>query len=142
MSTRSFKYMFVEAKCTRQISLAGPGWIRTGTPGDKWKIFVYSVNTYEPETAEETVNAQFAQYDRKGLSTITSEDLGDWIDAKAPHLSDEQIDHLVEGADIDGDGIINYKAYLALVCQRILKLNSAPLKVIKSIKIKGLSGAR
>lgn len=93
-------------------------------------FLIQHINTYEPETAEETVTAQFAQYDPKGLSTITSEDLGDWIDAKAPHLSDEQIDHLVEGADIDGDGEINYRAYLALVCQRILKLNSAPLKEV------------
>ena len=40
-----------------------------------------------------------------------------------------KIDHLVDGADIDGDGDINYVAYAQLVCRKILHLDSKPLKV-------------
>ena len=42
---------------------------------------------------------------------------------------EEEIEHLVDGADIDGDGEINYNAYTKLICQKILNLKSEPLKV-------------
>jgi Ca2+-binding EF-hand superfamily protein len=71
-----------------------------------------------------------AKFDPKDESIISGDDLFEWICSVAPNLSDEDIEHLVEGADIDGDGQINYKAYLSLVCDKILKLDSKPLKVI------------
>ena len=34
----------------------------------------------------------------------------------------DMIESLVDGADIDGDGDINYVAYTQLCCRKILKL--------------------
>ena len=44
-------------------------------------------------------------------------------------MTEEEVDYLVDGADIDGDGDINYVAYSHLVCRKILKLDSRPLRV-------------
>ena len=73
--------------------------------------------------------AEFAKFDPKGTSIINADDLGDWIYDQSPNLSDEEIEQLVEGADVDGDGSVNYKAYIHLVCQKILKLDDKALKV-------------
>ena len=87
------------------------------------------MNKRNQKTAESDIASEFAKYDPKNTSIISADDLADWIDEQAPHLSDEEIENLVEGADVDGDGSVNYKAYLHLVCQKILKLDSRALQV-------------
>ena len=73
--------------------------------------------------------SEFEKYDPKKTTEISHDDLADWIDLQAPHLTDEEIDHLIDGADVDGDGKINYKAYANLICNKILKMDSKPLQV-------------
>ena len=75
---------------------------------------------------------EFEKYDPKKTTEISHDDLADWIDMQAPHLTDEEIDHLIDGADVDGDGKINYKAYANLICNKILKMDSKPLQVNKT----------
>ena len=53
----------------------------------------------------------------------------EWIEEHYPNMDEDDVDFLVEGADIDGDGEVNYKAYAQLVCRKILHVESAPLKV-------------
>ena len=43
-------------------------------------------------------------------------------------MDEDAIEYLIEGADSDGDGDINYVAYVNLVCKKLLKMDSAPLK--------------
>ena len=61
---------------------------------------------------------------------MSTDQLFDWIDHQNPDFPTELIDELVEGADIDGDGKINYVAYTQLICRNILKLDSDVLKVL------------
>lgn len=60
---------------------------------------------------------------------ITSDGLFEWIDSQYPEMSEEEIEHLVDGADIDGDGNVNFVAYANIVCEKILNLSSAALQV-------------
>ena len=60
---------------------------------------------------------------------MSADGLFEWIDNYYPDLSEEEIDHLVDGADIDGDGKINFVAYSNIVCDKILNLNDAALEV-------------
>jgi len=57
-----------------------------------------------------------------GNTTIESDALYDWIEETYPDLDEDLIESLVDGADIDGDGDINYVAYTQLCCRKILKL--------------------
>ena len=59
---------------------------------------------------------------------ISADQLFEWIEDHYPELSEDEIVELVDGADINGDGDVNYAAYTKLVCQTILKLDSEPLK--------------
>ena len=38
-------------------------------------------------------------------------------------LNEEVLDDLIDGADIDGDGIIDYKKHLNLIANTLLQLN-------------------
>ena len=40
-----------------------------------------------------------------------------------PSLNEEVLDDLIDGADIDGDGIIDYKKHLNLIANTLLQLN-------------------
>ena len=91
-------------------------------------LFLNSVNEKNPETAEKELIAEWAAYTKGDDASISADDVYDWIEYYYPEMTIEQIDHLVDGADIDGDGDINYVAYAELVCRKILHLDSKPLK--------------
>jgi len=94
-----------------------------------WLTFmIQNVNKRNQSTAEADMMAEFEKFDPKSTSIINADDLGDWIYDQSPNLSDDEIEQLVEGADVDGDGSVNYKAYVHLVCQKILKLDDKALK--------------
>ena len=63
---------------------------------------------------------------------MTSDGLFEWIDSEYPEMSEEEIEHLVDGADIDGDGNVNFVAYANIVCEKILNLSSAALQVLNT----------
>ena len=96
---------------------------------EDWFTFDFiSVNEKNPETAERELVAEWAAYTKGDDVSISADDVYDWIEYYYPEMTIEQIDHLVDGADIDGDGDINYVAYAELVCRKILHLDSKPLK--------------
>ena len=86
------------------------------------------MNQKDPKNAEKELVASLAEY---GIDNhnMSADGLFDWIDNYYPDLSEEEIDHLVDGADIDGDGNINFVAYSNIVCDKILNLNDAALEV-------------
>ena len=47
---------------------------------------------------------------------------------KYPDMDEDDIEALMDGADINGDGDINYVAYVKLVCRQILRIDSTPLQ--------------
>ena len=83
----------------------------------------------DPNTAEAELIAEWSAYAKEGEIAITADDVYDWIEYYYPEMTIQQVDHLVDGADIDGDGDINFVAYARLVCRKILHLDSKPLKV-------------
>ena len=87
------------------------------------------MNQKNPETAEAELVAEWSAYAKDGDISISADDVYDWIEYYYPEMTIDQIDHLVDGADIDGDGDINFVAYAQLVCRKILHLDSVPLKV-------------
>lgn len=89
---------------------------------------IHNINKRDPLTAEESLIAELAAYDSKNTHNVSIDQLFDWIDHQNPDFPTELIDELVEGADIDGDGKINYIAYTQLICRNILKLDSEALK--------------
>ena len=86
------------------------------------------MNKKNPSTAEAELTAEWAAYSTDGSTVISADSVFEWIEDHYPDFSDEQIEALVDGADINGDGDVNYAAYTKLVCQTILKLDSEPLK--------------
>ena len=86
------------------------------------------MNKKNPATAEAELPAEWAKYSTDGSTVISADSVFEWIEDHYPEFSEEQIEALVDGADINGDGDVNYAAYTKLVCQTILKLNSEPLK--------------
>ena len=94
----------------------------------KAKLQLLLVNQKDPKNAEKELVASLAEY---GIDNhnMSADGLFDWIDNYYPDLSEEEIDHLVDGADIDGDGNINFVAYSNIVCDKILNLNDAALEV-------------
>ena len=86
------------------------------------------MNKKNPATAEAELTAEWAAYSTDGSTVISADAVYEWIEDNYPDFSDEQIEALVDGADINGDGDVNYAAYTNLVCNTILKLDSKPLK--------------
>merc|ERR1712130_183921 len=75
-----------------------------------WLTFmIQNVNKRNQSTAEADMMAEFEKFDPKSTSIINADDLGDWIYDQSPNLSDDEIEQLVEGADVDGDGVISQK---------------------------------
>ena len=86
------------------------------------------VNTKDPLTAEADIIREFSEYGEQP-SVISADQLFEWIEDHYPDMDEDAIEVLVDGADIDGDGDINYVEYSKLVCRQILHLDSTPLKV-------------
>ena len=89
------------------------------------------MNKKNPSTAEAEFTAEWAAYSTDGSAVISADSVFEWIEDHYPDLDEDTIEHLVDGADIDGDGDINYVEYSKLVCRQILHLDSTPLKVRK-----------
>ena len=83
---------------------------------------VYLVQSKNPTTAEEDVIREICIF-ANGEQTISKNGLEDWMYKIHPEFDDDLLEHLADGADVDGDDDIHYSAYVRLVCQQILNLN-------------------
>ena len=68
----------------------------------------------ESDTEEEIIQA-FRVFDKDGNGTISANELRHIMSTLGEKLSDDEIEQMIQEADIDGDGYINYEEFVRLM---------------------------
>jgi len=68
----------------------------------------------DTDTEEEIIQA-FRVFDKDGNGTISSNELRHIMSTLGEKLSDDEIEQMIQEADIDGDGYINYEEFVRLM---------------------------
>ncbi len=68
------------------------------------------------DTDEEMMSA-FRQFDTDGNGRISRAELKATMSQMCGGLSDEQVDHIIEEVDKDGDGEINYEEFVTMMAK-------------------------
>lgn len=78
--------------------------------------FVILMNKRSKETdAEEEVINAFKVLDKDGQGTISSTELRHIMTTMGDKLTDEEVDEMINEADFDGNGIINYEEFVRMM---------------------------
>lgn len=73
------------------------------------EFLVMMVKKMKDSDPEEDMRAAFQVFDRNGNGFISAAELRHIMTNLGERLTDDQIDEMMRVADIDGDGLINYK---------------------------------
>lgn len=74
-------------------------------------LMLVANNTRKPDTEEEVV-ASFKSFDKENNGFIPAAELRHVMMNIGEKLSDEEVDVMIQEADIDGDGQINYEEFV------------------------------
>ena len=66
---------------------------------------------------EEELRARFTLFDKDGNGLITRDELRDVMTQLGEKMSEDDIDEMIEDADKNGDGMINYEEFVAYMMQ-------------------------
>ena len=72
-------------------------------------------------THEQTVEFRhaFAIFDKDGDGTIDSSELGSVMNSLRQKLTDAELETMINQADIDGDGTINFEEFLIMMAKKL-----------------------
>ena len=68
----------------------------------------------ESDTEEEIIQA-FRVFDKDGNGTISANELRHIMSTLGEKLSDDEIEQMIQEADIDGDGYINFQEFVSMM---------------------------
>ncbi|KAI4602872.1 hypothetical protein LQW54_001836 [Pestalotiopsis sp. IQ-011] len=71
----------------------------------------------EPSDAEKELREAFKVFDRDNSGTISAAELRNVLSSLGEDLTDEQIDEMIQSADKDGNGAIDYDEFALLMTQ-------------------------
>ena len=78
--------------------------------------FVIIMQKRSKETdPEEEIIAAFRVFDKEGNGTLSTKELRHVMTTIGDKLTDEEVDQMIEEADIDGDGTINYEEFVRMM---------------------------
>ena len=64
---------------------------------------------------EEEIIAAFRVFDKDGNGTLGTKELRHIMTSIGDKLTDEEVDQMIDEADIDGDGVINYEEFVRMM---------------------------
>jgi calmodulin len=71
----------------------------------------------ESEAEEEVINA-FRVFDNDNDGVISASELRHYMTSLGDKLTDEEVDHMIREADVDGNGYINYEEFVRIMMIR------------------------
>ncbi len=92
-----------------EVDLDGNGYI-------DFNEFVMIMHKRSKESdPEEDVISAFRVFDKEGNGTISTKELRHIMTTIGDKLTDEEVNQMIEEADIDGDGVINYEEFVRMM---------------------------
>ncbi|CAK8679678.1 unnamed protein product [Clavelina lepadiformis] len=68
--------------------------------------------------SEKEVREAFRVFDRDGNGYITAAQLRQFMTNLGEKLTDEEVDEIIEEADVDGDGQVNYEEFIRMMTMK------------------------
>lgn len=89
---------------------------------EEWKNCFYNVQNQRALIAESEsyggVKDAFEQWDQDGDGVITKEELGSVLQELNPDITEEHIDQMLQAADVNQDGVVDYQEFIAWLYNR------------------------
>ena len=77
-------------------------------------ITIMQKRTRDSDPEEEIISA-FRVFDKDGNGTLSTKELRHVMTTIGDKLTDEEVDQMIEEADVDGDGVINYEEFVRMM---------------------------
>ena len=77
-------------------------------------VIIMQKRSKELDPEEEIISA-FRVFDKDGNGTLSTKELRHIMTTIGDKLTDEEVDQMIEEADIDGDGVINYEEFVRMM---------------------------
>lgn len=77
-------------------------------------VIIMQKRSKETDPGDEII-AAFRVFDKEGNGTLSTKELRHIMTTIGDKLTDEEVDQMIEEADIDGDGIINYEEFVRMM---------------------------
>ncbi|XP_045187214.1 neo-calmodulin-like [Mercenaria mercenaria] len=73
---------------------------------------------FTEEASENDIREAFKVFDPENLGYILASDLRHIMTTKGDKMSDDEVDEMIEDADLDGDGHIEYEEFVKMLAEK------------------------
>ena len=73
---------------------------------------------FKDTDSEEEIRQAFQVFDKDGNGTISAKELKAVMESLGEKLSDKEVDAMIQEADLDGDGCINYQEFVNMMLSK------------------------